>query len=458
MLIISLITGANVFVKDVHWELSGVNLIWSLIFLLPAFYFILSINNLYEINIILTRSAHAMAVIKSLFYFLPLIILLNVMFLHLNFLSLALLVLSFILAFIAVFYVFRVEMLRRFYLMLKKTGFKKNVLIVGDGSSGKILATKLAFENTFGIKIIGFIDDNKNLGEEIIKGKKVLGNVSELNKVVKDYQVDEIIIADDTSEYEQLLNLLDVCKKTKARVKFTSNLFKIIPEKIFTEKYADIPVVNVSPSADRSLMIKTKYIFDRVVSFIGLIIISPGLILIAILVKLSSRGPVLYKQVRIGKDGKPFMFFKFRTMKSIENDNDAERKEMMINFMKGIESNGDNNKVINSDRVTGIGKILRKSSLDELPQLFNVLKGDMSLVGPRPCLPYEYEYLDCWQKRRFRVLPGCTGMWQVAGRSKVTFNDSIVMDLYYINNLSPWLDLQLLIKTIPVMLFGRGGD
>jgi undecaprenyl-phosphate galactose phosphotransferase len=152
------------------------------------------------------------------------------------------------------------------------------------------------------------------------------------------------------------------------------------------------------------------------------------------------------------------MFYKFRTMKTIENDDDAERREMMLNFMKGMDNNGTNKKVINPKRITKIGKFLRKTSLDELPQLFNVLKGDMSLVGPRPSLPYEYENLENWQKRRFTVLPGCTGMWQVTGRSEVTFEESVVLDLYYINNLSPWLDLQLLIKTVPVMLFGKGGD
>jgi lipopolysaccharide/colanic/teichoic acid biosynthesis glycosyltransferase len=204
--------------------------------------------------------------------------------------------------------------------------------------------------------------------------------------------------------------------------------------------------------------LRLKSIFDKVASFIGLILLSPFMTIISILIKISSPGPVFYKHERIGKDGKPFMFYKFRTMNIIENDDDTERKKMMINFMKGMESNGPNKKVINPKRVTRIGKFLRKTSLDELPQLLNVLKGDMSLVGPRPCLPYEYENLENWQKRRFTILPGCTGMWQVTGRSEVTFQESVVLDLYYINNLSPWLDLQLLIKTIPVMLFGKGGD
>jgi lipopolysaccharide/colanic/teichoic acid biosynthesis glycosyltransferase len=136
---------------------------------------------------------------------------------------------------------------------------------------------------------------------------------------------------------------------------------------------------------------------------------------------------------------------------------DVERKQKMIEFMKNDISSGTDTKIINDSRVTWIGKIIRKTSLDELPQLFNVLRGEMSLVGPRPCLPYEYDNYDEWQKRRLSAIPGCTGVWQVCGRSSVSFKDSIVLDLYYINNMSPWFDLQLIFKTIPAMLFLRGG-
>jgi len=133
---------------------------------------------------------------------------------------------------------------------------------------------------------------------------------------------------------------------------------------------------------------------------------------------------------------------------------DITRVDEMLDFMKNKTSV---EKIVNKKRITPIGKFLRKFSLDETPQLFNVIKGDMSLVGPRPCLPYEYDNYDEWQKRRLSVIPGCTGLWQVSGRSQVNFNDSIVMDLYYINNISPWLDLQLIIKTLPVMILARGG-
>ena len=141
----------------------------------------------------------------------------------------------------------------------------------------------------------------------------------------------------------------------------------------------------------------------------------------------------------------------------MSKNEDEERKKMMIEFMNKDSNDALGQKVINAKRVTKIGQIIRKTSLDELPQLFNVVRGEMSLVGPRPCLPYEYENYAEWQKRRLSVIPGCTGVWQVIGRSNVSFKDSVVLDLYYINNMSPWLDLQILLKTIPVILFARGG-
>ena len=456
--ILSLYFDGDHYIVQKYFGLPGTDSLWLLIFLLPIFYFILYFNNLYKLNIVLNRSAHVIVAIKSLLYFLPLFVLFDLIVLKYNFSYTLLTTFSFIVTFILLFYIFRIEVLKRAYLLLKKNGFTRNVLIVGNGGSGELLAAKLSFENPFGINVVGFIDEKIAKGEEIIGGKKVLGKICEINSVVNSNKINEIIIADDTSEYDQLLDIVDICKNTRAHVKFTSNLFEIIPQKIFTERYAEIPIVNVSPSSSNLLMLKLKSAFDRFASFFGLILLSPFLALIAILVKLSSPGPVFYKQERIGKNGKPFMFFKFRTMKMIDNDDDTERKAMMLKFMNGEGNNGANKKVINPKRVTKIGKLLRKTSLDELPQLFNVLKGEMSLVGPRPCLRYEYENLENWQKRRFTVLPGCTGMWQVTGRSQVTFQDSVVLDLYYINNLSPWLDLQLLIKTIPVMLFAKGGD
>jgi len=367
-----------------------------------------------------------------------------------------LIIFSYIFISIPTLYLVRVELLREIFNRLRKNSFRRNVVIVGEGYSGRQLAAKLIFENFAGIEIVGFVDDDKELNEEVVNGKRVIGRLHQLGEVIRKYDVNEIIIAMDGNDYEKLLGVIDYCKAQNIVVRLTSELFEIVTQKVDTEKYIDIPVIDVSARYNNRVTLGIKRIFDIIVTFILIIIISPLLLLIAILVKLSSPGPVLFNQIRIGRYGKPFKFYKFRSMRVITGE-DEERRQRMIEFMKDNKSTGTDTKIINERRVTWVGKIIRKTSLDELPQLFNVLKGEMSLVGPRPCLPYEYDNYDEWQKRRLSAIPGCTGVWQICGRSSVSFKDSIVLDLYYINNMSPWFDLQLIFKTIPTMLFLRGG-
>jgi undecaprenyl-phosphate galactose phosphotransferase len=427
------------------------------IVLLVALYVIFTLNHLYKTTIILTKSAHLTAVLKSLWYLIFVIIFISLILVDTGFVNFISLILSFIIIFTFNSYLFRIEFLRRIFLHLNKNKkFTQNVVIVGDGKPGRMLATKLTFENPIGINIVGFIDAEKEIGEHIIHGKQVLGNYSQIDEILKKYQVNEILIAFGGEDYEHLFSLIDQCKAMNVSVKISSDLFSIIPQKFFTERYSDLPVIDVSPASGVWYPIQLKRVFDLFVAVIGLILTSPLMAAIALGVKLTSKGPVLFNQIRIGKNGVPFSFYKFRTMYS-SNDDDIERQEKMISFMKNSSPNETGTKIISNSRVTNIGRILRRTSLDELPQLFNVIKGDMSIVGPRPCLPYEFEHYDNWQLRRLNVMPGCTGVWQVTGRSSVSFKDSVVLDLYYINTMSPWLDLQLTIKTLPVMLFSRGG-
>ncbi len=191
----------------------------------------------------------------------------------------------------------------------------------------------------------------------------------------------------------------------------------------------------------------------------ALILLLPIFVVIMIFIKLDSRGRVIFSQTRIGKHGKPFKFYKFRTMQE-GSEQDPLREEKYARLIQGTWKEQDPDaptKIVDASKVTSVGRFLRRTSLDELPQLFNVLKGDMSLVGPRPCLPYEWKHYEEWHKRRLSVTPGCTGVWQVVGRSEVGFKDMVVLDLFYSQNASFYLDLWLLLKTIPVMVLGRGG-
>ena len=195
--------------------------------------------------------------------------------------------------------------------------------------------------------------------------------------------------------------------------------------------------------------------FDLFVGAFMILLISPLFIVLGILIKLSSKGPIFYKSKVIGKGGKPFYWYKFRSM-YINNDQNLHKEHLK----DIITQNKTTEKLKNDSRVTSVGRIIRKYSLDEFPQLFNVVLGSMSLVGPRPCLEYEYELMSSWQRRRTKVMPGMTGLWQISGRNKadVSFNDSIILDLYYVSNISFWLDINILLKTIPVVIFGKGGS
>ena len=418
------------------------------------FAFIFQYNGLYKINVILNKASHLTSVIKSLFFGILTVIVLSFIFKYFEVFYSRLTLFTFSIIYLAFLFIIRVEILRNVFLKLRNKQFKRNFIIIGAGKSGKLLATKIILEDSMGINIIGFIDDNKNIGEDIVAGKKVLGTINQIQIIIKQNKVDEILVVMDNVSYDRLLEVIDICKELEVNVRLTSELFDIVTKKVSTEKYADFPVVDVSSRINRRFNLIFKRAFDILTSIIGLILLSPIFLSIAILVKLSSPGPIFFYQERIGREGRAFKFYKFRSM-FVSNGEDEERRNMMLDFIKNDFGNG--KKVIDEARVTKIGRIIRKTSLDELPQLFNVIKGDMSLVGPRPCLPYEFENYASWQKRRVNVLPGCTGVWQVTGRSSVSFKDSIVLDLYYINNMSPWLDLQILLKTIPVMLFARGG-
>ncbi len=357
----------------------------------------------------------------------------------------------------------RVIVFRNLYLWLsRRKVFHRNAMIVGGGENGKNLAINLFLNDHLGLNLVGFLDDELALGKVIFNRAKVLGRVAEMKEIVKVFEVQEIIVCVDNVDHAHLINLLEIATMTDAVVKISSPLYDVVPARLFIEKYGNLPVVSISQFSPSPLLEAYKRVFDSIGAALGIMLLSPLLGLIALAVKSSSRGPVLYAQTRIGKNGKPFKFYKFRSMQ-VGSDQDGDREKKVVAFMKTkakvapAERVSTKTKIVNESRVTPVGRFLRKTSLDELPQLLNVLKGDMSLVGPRPCLPYEWDHYEEWHKRRLSVMPGCTGMWQVAGRSVVGFEDMVVLDLYYIQNASVLLDFGLLLKTLPVMLFGSGG-
>lgn len=370
-------------------------------------------------------------------------------------------------AFISVLF-FRLIIYRPLYMFLSENRIlRRRVLIVGAGTSGQTMAANIAFDSSLGLVVMGFVDDALPRGERVFESAEVLGGTGEIKELVQTHHVDEVLIVIDNISYQQLMELIDRARQTRAVVKISSQLYDVIPDKLFIEKYLGLPVVSMMQNQDHSATVVYKRAFDIIFAVIGLLILSVPLLIISLLIKLTSRGPVFFKQTRIGKDGKPFEFYKFRSMKV--NNDDKMHREFVKNLIR--ESVGESGKqsvigqdgkvqvrkMTNDPRITAVGSFLRKTSLDELPQLLNVLKGEMSLVGPRPCMPYEWEVYEAWHRRRLSVTPGCTGLWQVSGRSTVGFNDMVILDLYYIDNMSPLMDLKLIVKTFPVMLLAKGG-
>jgi len=428
----------------------------SVAFFLLALTFIVifQYNGLYRVNILITRAAHLAQILKAFYYGALSVILISLLIENYAFFNSKLLIFVFVLTSVPSLYIIRIELLRILFIQFSNTRFKRNVIIIGDGKSGKMLATKLMYENPIGLNILGFIDDEKEINEEIVIGKRIIGHTHHLKDMIEYYNVNELIVAVNYDDIERTLQLIDYCKSLNVNVRVSSEIFDVVTRTMETEKYFDVPVIDVSSRYNNSFTIAMKRSFDITISAFALIFFSPLMLIISFLIKISSPGPIFFIQKRIGKLGKEFKFYKFRSMVVLEGEDDYRKKEM-INFIKD-ENNELKTKIINGDRVTWIGKLIRRTSMDELPQLLNVLKGDMSLVGPRPCLPYEYEIYDKWQKRRVTVVPGCTGVWQVWGRSSVSFKESVLLDLYYINNMSPWFDLQLMFQTIPAILSARG--
>jgi undecaprenyl-phosphate galactose phosphotransferase len=329
------------------------------------------------------------------------------------------------------------------------------VVIIGGGTKGRALLESL----TTGLRVktaIGFLDDNLPIGQTIM-GVPVLGKILDSSSVAMHHRVDFFAMAIENIDRTYFFDILKFFNENNLTIYVSSQYLSVLEKNLKPDKFNTFDLIRIGQPLQSQLLRVSKRLFDLLASAIILALLSPLLLMITTAIKISSRGPVIYRQTRIGKGGKPFTFYKFRSM-LVNSDKDDARNSQMTEFIHGTTNLSGNTKIVNRSRITKVGQILRNTSLDELPQLFNVLKGDMSLVGPRPCLPTEWTVYGAWQKQRLKFMPGCTGFWQVSGRSKVNFEETVIMDLYYNCNVSLWLDLKILINTIPVMLFSKGGE
>ena len=314
----------------------------------------------------------------------------------------------------------------------------RRVVIVGANAQ----AIDAAAELPEGAELVGYVDN----GADVALDHPLLAPIAQLEGVVHDHAVDELLIALPLGRREQVTRVITRGFRHPVQVRFAPELAEILPRRFDLKRVGHTQYIEFMPVAPVSSL---KRLSDLAFGALAVVMLSPILLAVAIAIRLDSPGPILYRQIRVGKDGVWFEMVKFRSMVA-----DAER--LRDTLADRNEASGPMFKIRLDPRVTRLGRFLRRTSLDELPQLINVLRGEMSLVGPRPPTPDEVERYEDWQVGRLRARPGITGLWQVSGRTDVPFGDMVRLDLHYIRNWSVWLDIEIMLRTIPAVLSSRG--
>jgi exopolysaccharide biosynthesis polyprenyl glycosylphosphotransferase len=336
-------------------------------------------------------------------------------------------------------------------------------LIVGRGPEAALCIQEMRARPELGYRVIGIVENGPvdPLSPASFEGVPVIADLKSLPEAIRESGANEVIISDPNVPGEALFDvMIQTGRRRGVEFRIAPTLLNCLPSKTEIDQVGSLPMVTLFRSPLSSAARLAKRLSDLIIASMALGILAPLWLLIALLIKLDSRGRVFYKQERVGMDGRVFLFYKFRTMRA--GTDDARHREYQRMYIKGQpDSNlGDAErpayKLRGDERVTRLGRLLRKLSLDELPQLFNVLRGDMSVVGPRPPIPYEVESYELWHRKRLDMKPGITGLWQVSGRNRLPFDEMVRMDLYYIENWSLLLDMKIILQTLPVML--RGDD
>lgn len=322
------------------------------------------------------------------------------------------------------------------------------LLVVGSGRLGKMVMQHITANPNLGYSIVGFLHDLSEPPSDFGRFK-MLGTTDDLGLIIRTMQIDEVIIALPSNMHEYAVRSVKMCERLGASFKLIPDLYELSLSRIDMETIEGIPLIGIKQVSLNRIQGFIVRMVDFSVALLGLILGSPLWILLALAVKVTSAGPIIFKQTRIGLNGHIFQMWKFRSMYR-----DADQR--LAALLAKNEAQGPLFKMKADPRITPVGKFIRRTSLDEVPQLINVLKGDMSLVGPRPPIPREFAQYAEWQKGRLAIKPGLTGLWQVRGRSDISFDEGVLMDLYYIENWSLRLYFQILSGTIPAVLLRRG--
>lgn len=346
--------------------------------------------------------------------------------------------------------VLRVILYPYIHRLISKAPFNtRRLLIVGDTQISEICALELKKHGEYGCEVVGFFSLDEEKGRQVeIRGF----SFERAQDLIDRFSPTDLLVAVSGTSVKKAISVISGLSGSIVNIEFTSYQYERLSEFIDTERYGDIPVFSLGVSPYFFWYKSIKRFADVFFSSLFLLLSLPLTLTIWLLVKISSRGPGIISQPRVGLNGKRFRFYKFRTMKMPLGNEIKERDDAYIDSIN--RENSVMKKIVDKKRVTWIGKILRATALDEIPQFFNVLKNDMSLVGPRPCLESEYESYDAWHKKRYRIKPGCTGIWQVTKSKGLSFSDTILLDMIYCHSVSPWLDIQLVLNTLFIMITG----
>jgi len=322
-----------------------------------------------------------------------------------------------------------------------------NILVVGTGNTACEFVKEIADNPAYGFKIAGFLDENKEKGS-MVSGFKVLGGLGDFEKAIRQYFIDDVLIT-TAQNSKEIADLIRRGKELNVSMRVIPDPFELALDVINVYRIGHLPIFDYSVKQFHGANLIDKRFMDIMLSTLALVLFLPPALIIAIAIKIYDRGPVFYVSKRYGRKGAPFNFYKFRSM--------VIGAEERIGLLKSEnEKDGPIFKIKDDPRITKIGKLLRKYSLDEFPQFWNVFKGDMSIVGPRPLPIGQIEKDDLDQLKRLEIKPGITGLWQISGRSDASFSNLLRWDIWYINNWSLWLDLTIILKSIPVVIKGKG--
>lgn len=339
------------------------------------------------------------------------------------------------------------------------------IMVVGAGKTAEMCVSEISDDPKLGRRVVGIVtSEARPPAGGKLDGYPVLGRYDEMHRFIRLYGIREVLITDPEIHPELLFNTIVKCGRGhKVAFRVVPNLLNCIPRKTYVEQLGSVPMVRLFEEPLSSSARLVKRAIDIAVSSLILLLTAPLWLLIAIAIKLESRGPVFYKQERVGMDGRIFLLYKFRSMLDDPEIDEPHRRymERMIRRSGEINLGTETNpsyKFINRGRLTRTGRFLRTFSIDELPQVFNVFRGEMSLIGPRPPIQYEVEHYEPWHRKRLDVKPGLTGLWQVSGRYSLPFDQMVKLDIYYIENWSVWLDLKIILKTLPALFMPEDAE